>query len=492
MHVFLYVCTSISEKMDWAVLLNQMVGFVFDMLLPITIIGAIIIIILDNRNPVKSLAWILVLVFLPIVGLILYYFFGRDTRRIRIINKKTYGRMLEKPMAEYLAQQETFLPHNYSRLISLFRNNTQALPFDGNDVEIYTSGNQMLDSLMQQLEQATKHIHLQFYIFEDDSVGQQVKEMLMRKARQGVEVRVLYDDVGCWHVSRKFFQEMEEAGVQVHAFLEVRFPRFASGMNYRNHRKVVVIDGEVGYIGGMNLADRYVNGVPWGIWRDTHVKITGKAVHGLQTIFLLDWYFVSGTLLTDGRYFPSLDDCGDSLIQIVAGSPVGPWREIMQGLTMSIALAKNYFYIQTPYFMPTESVRMALTTAAVSGVDVRLMIPRRADSWLVNKASRSYLRDMLQAGVKVYFYEKGFLHSKLLVSDDMLSSIGSANIDFRSFEHNLEANAFIYDEATATKLRELFLADQRDCTQLSLKSWKKRPWYNKFSESVVRLLSPLL
>ena len=478
--------------MDWTALINQVPGIVFELLLSVTIIGAIIIIILDNRNPVKSLAWILVLVFLPLVGLLLYYFFGRDTRRIRIINKKTYGRMLQKPMAEYLAQQETFLPHNYGRLISLFRNNSKALPFDGNSVAIYTTGKEMLDSLLHQLERATKHIHLQFYIFEDDPVGRQVKEVLMRKAKQGVEVRVLYDDVGCLHVPNDFFQEMRDAGVEVSEFLEVRFPRFASGVNYRNHRKIVVIDGSVGFIGGMNLANRYVNGVEWGVWRDTHIMIQGKAIHGLQTTFLLDWYFVTGTLLTDGRYFPTQEVCGDSLIQVVASSPVGPWREIMQGLTTSIALAKRYFYIQTPYFMPTESVRMALTTAAVSGVDVRLMIPRKADSWLVSKASYSYIRDMLQAGVKVYFYEKGFLHSKLWVSDDMLSSVGSTNIDFRSFEHNFEANAFIYDEETARRMCEIFLTDQHECTQITLKQWKKRPWYSKFVESVVRLLSPLL
>lgn len=478
--------------MDWAALFNQVASTAFDWLLLVTIIGAIIIIILDNRNPVKSLAWILVLVFLPFVGLFLYYFFGRDTRRIRIINKKTYGRMLEKPMAEYLAQQETFLPQNYSRLISLFKNNTHAFPFDGNCVEIFTTGEQMLDSLLSQLKQATKHIHLQFYIFEDDSIGRQVKEVLIQKAREGVEVRVLYDDVGCLHVSNDFYDEMRDAGVEVRAFLEVRFPRFASGVNYRNHRKIVVIDGSVGYIGGMNLADRYVYGVSWGVWRDTHILIRGKAIHGLQTIFLLDWYFVNGTLLTDVNYFPTQENVGGSLIQIVAGSPIGPWRGIMQGVVMSIALARRYLYIQTPYFMPTESVRMAMTTAAVSGVDVRLMIPRRADSWLVNMASRSYLRDMLQAGVKVYFYEKGFLHAKLLVSDDMLSSVGSANIDFRSFEHNFEANAFIYDEETTRKLRDIFLIDQKDCVQITLKTWKKRPWYNKFSESLVRLLSPLL
>lgn len=249
---------------------------------------------------------------------------------------------------------------------------------------------------------------------------------------------------------------MREAGIEVRSFLKVRFPLFTSKVNYRNHRKIVVIDGRVGFVGGMNLAERYMRGVAWGIWRDTHLLLEGKAVHGLQTAFLLDWYFVDRTLITSARYFPKIDCVGSALAQIVTSEPVGPWREIMQGLCMALMGARKYFYMQTPYFLPTESVLVAMRTAALAGVDVRLMIPMRADSRLTHLASCSYLADVLQAGVKVYFYKKGFLHSKLMVSDDELSTVGSTNIDFRSFEHNFEVNAFVYDVETALQMREIF------------------------------------
>lgn len=316
---------------------------------------------------------------------------------------------------------------------------------------------------------------MEFYIFEDDAIGRLVRDVLMEKARAGVEVRVIYDDVGCWHVPHRFFEEMREAGIEVRSFLKVRFPLFTSKVNYRNHRKIVVIDGRIGFVGGMNLAERYMRGFSWGIWRDTHLLLEGKAVHGLQTAFLLDWYFVDRTLITSARYFPKIENCGTSLAQIVTSEPVGPWKDIMQGLVMSISAAKKYFYIQTPYFLPTEAVLVAMQTAALSGIDVRLMLPMRADNRLTHLGSCSYLADVLYSGVKVYFYKKGFLHSKLMVSDDELSTVGSTNVDFRSFEHNFEVNAFIYDTETALQMREIFLQDQRDCVQVFLKNWVKRP-----------------
>ncbi|MCR6508059.1 MULTISPECIES: cardiolipin synthase [Bacteroides] len=478
--------------LDWNFIASQIAAIAFDVVYFGAIIGTIVVIILDNRNPVKTMAWILILMFLPIVGLVFYFFFGRSQRRVRMIGKKSYSRLLKKPMAEYLAQNSCVLPINYSRLISLFRNINQAFPFDGNRVEAYTLGLFMLQSLLRELGKATKHIHMEFYIFEDDAIGRLVRDVLMEKARAGVEVRVIYDDVGCWHVPNSFFEEMREAGIEVRSFLKVRFPLFTSKVNYRNHRKIVVIDGRVGFVGGMNLAERYMRGFSWGIWRDTHLLLEGKAVHGLQTAFLLDWYFVDRTLITSTRYFPRIENCGTSLAQIVTSEPVGPWKDIMQGLVMSISSAKKYFYIQTPYFLPTEAVLVAMQTAALSGVDVRLMLPMRADNRLTHLGSCSYLADVLYSGVKVYFYKKGFLHSKLMVSDDELSTVGSTNVDFRSFEHNFEVNAFIYDTETALQMREIFLQDQRDCVQVFLKNWVKRPWYCKAAESVVRLMAPLL
>lgn len=479
--------------MDWNLLIEQLATIAFDIVLWAIIIGTILVIVMDNRNPVKTMAWILVLIFVPVAGLVLYIFFGRSQRHERIIGKKVYGHLLKKPMAEYLSQSSEGMPHEDARLIALFRNVNQSLPFEGNSVETYTSGTTFLQALLRELQQASQHIHLESYIFEDDGVGRLVRDVLMEKSRAGVEVRVIYDDVGCWHVPNRFFEEMREAGIDVRSFLKVRFPHFTNKVNYRNHRKIIVIDGRTGFIGGMNLAERYIRGFAWGIWRDTHLLLKGKSVHGLQTTFLLDWYFVDRTLMSSAKYFPKLDESqGPSLVQIVTSEPVGPWREIMQGLVMALAYAKKYFYIQTPYFLPTEQILTALQTAALSGVDVRLMLPARADNRLTHLASCSYLADVLQAGVKIYLYQKGFLHSKLMVSDDHLSTVGSTNVDFRSFEHNFEVNAFIYDMETALQMREIFLQDQRDCQQISLKTWEKRPRRQKAAESVVRLLSPLL
>lgn len=477
---------------DWNYIAGMIAKAAFDIVYFGAIIGTIVVVILDNRNPVKTMAWILVLMFLPVVGLVSYFFFGRSHRREKLIGKKSYDRLLKKPMAEYLAQNFCAAPRQYGRLIQLFRHTNQAFPFEGNRVDIYTRGYTFLPSLIRELQKATQHIHMEFYIFEDDAVGRLVRDVLIEKARQGVEVRVIYDDVGCWHVPHPFFEEMRNAGIEARSFLKVRFPAFTSKVNYRNHRKIVVIDGRVGFIGGMNLAQRYMRGFSWGIWRDTHILLEGKAVHGLQTAFLLDWYFVDRTLITASRYFPKIDAYGNSLVQIVTSEPIGPWKEIMQGLTLAISVAKKYFYMQTPYFLPTEQILAAMQTAALSGVDVRLMLPERADNRVTHLGSRSYLADVLQAGVKVYFYKKGFLHSKLMVSDDLLSTVGSTNLDFRSFEHNFEVNAFMYDMETALQMKEIFLQDQRDSTLVSLKNWVKRPWWQKALESVVRLLAPLL
>ncbi len=477
---------------DWNFILSQIATVAFDIIYFGAIIGTIVIVILDNRNPVKTMAWILVLMFLPIVGLVFYFFFGRSQRREKIIERKMYDRLLKKPMAEYLAQDASLLPDKYLRLIQFFQHTNQAFPFEGNRVEVYTEGLSKLQALLRELEKARQHIHMEYYIFEDDAIGRLVRDVLIEKARQGVEVRVLYDDVGCWHVPHRFYEEMRDVGIEVKSFLKVRFPLFTSKVNYRNHRKIVVIDGRVGFIGGMNLAERYMRGFSWGIWRDTHILLEGKAVHGLQTTFLLDWYFVDRTLITASRYFPKMDVCGSSLVQIVTSEPIGPWKEIMQGLTMAISGARRYFYMQTPYFLPTEQILAAMQTAALSGVDVRLMLPEKADNRITHLGSHSYLSDVLRAGVKVYFYKKGFLHSKLMVSDDMLSTVGSTNVDFRSFEHNFEVNAFMYDMETALQMKEIFLQDQRQSTQIFLKNWMKRSWRQKTLESVVRLLAPLL
>jgi cardiolipin synthase len=277
--------------------------------------------------------------------------------------------------------------------------------------------------------------------------------------------------------------------------MPVRFPTLTRRVNYRNHRKVIVIDGQVGYIGGMNIADRYVHGIGDQEWRDTMLRIVGGAVYGLQRTFLIDWYFVSRTLITDSDYYPpvKLQQPNDCVAQVVTSSPAADFPNIMQGYVRIIMEAKNYVYIQTPYFMPNEPVLFALKTAALGGVDVRIMVPERCDAFFVEWASRSYLREVVEAGVKVYLYRAGFLHSKTLICDDSIVACGSTNVDFRSFENNFEANIFIYNEVEALRHKNIFLDDQRH--SISLRRIKKRmrpPFLIHFWESVVRLFSPLM
>lgn len=456
------------------------------------ILFTIVIVLLDNRNPVKTMAWILVLVFLPVVGLAFYFFFGRNTRKERLISKKGFSRLSKRPMAEYQAQEALGDFTGRNQLIPFFHRVSNALPFEGNDVQVFTDGYSMYQELFRRIAKAKHHIHLEFYIFENDAVGRLLRDLLIDKAREGVSVRLLYDDVGCWDVNPMFYDEMLCEGIEVRSFLKVRFPQFTSKVNYRNHRKLAIIDGKVGFIGGMNIALRYLKGVPWGVWRDTHICLKGKAVYGIQTAFLTDWFAVDRTLLTSAQYFPKMDTVGTSVAQIVTSDPVGEWHDIMLGLVKAISCAQRYIYVETPYFLPTEQVMAAFQTAALSGVDVRLMISKKADAFITHKGTMSYLDELMKSGVKVYFYRAGFLHSKLWVADDEWASVGSTNLDFRSFEHNFEANAFFYDEKTVCAMKEIFLEDMKKCMTLSQKIWDKRSFKNKIVESVVRLLAPLL
>ena len=474
-------------------LFESVFSAIVSLLFLLAVVATIVVIVMDNRNPYKTLAWVLVLVFLPVVGLALYYFFGQDTRREKLISKKGFKRLTKYPMMEF-QMQESFKvsEEKQHQLIRFFQRVNLALPFEGNSMKIFQDGSSMLQALLATINSAKHHIHVEFYIFEDDAVGCLVKDALIEKAREGVEIRVLYDDVGCWKVPHRFYDEMREVGIEVRGFLKVRFPRFTSKVNYRNHRKLVVVDGRIGFVGGMNLAERYLKGVPWGIWKDIMMQVEGKAVYGLQMAFLTDWYATDHSLITSSSYFPQMEDKGTSLMQVVTSDPVGEWKDIMQGLLIAITSAQKYVYIQSPYLLPTEPILLALKTAAAAGVDVRIMIPEKSDSRMVHWGTMSYLQELMEAGIKIYMYQKGFLHSKLIVCDDCLSSVGSTNMDFRSFEHNFEINAFMYDKTSALMLKDIFLSDQKDAKLLHLKEWRMRPWSQKVKESVIRLFAPLL
>ena len=458
-------------------------------------IPAIIRVLLDNRQPAKTMAWILVLAFMPFVGIIFYIFFGQNTRKERHISDRSMDQLTKRSMLEFVEQENLHLPANNKPLMNLFTNQNWAFPFKDNRVDIFTDGYEFICSLLYNIGKAQHHIHLDTYIFEDDALGYLVADALIDKAEQGVEIRVIYDDVGCWKVKDAFFERMRDTGIDVHAFMPVRFPAFTSKVNYRNHRKLCVIDGKVGFIGGMNIAKRYVKGTGKQPWRDTHLRIQGGGVYALQRAFLIDWYFVDRTLITNRVYYPPVDIHinNSCLVQVVTSSPIAPWPDIMQGYVRILLQAQKYVYMETPYFLPTEPGVFAMRTAALAGVDIRLMIPRKADAKLVEWASRSYVMEAIEAGVKVYLYMGGFNHSKLLVSDDNLCTVGSTNIDFRSFENNFEANAFFYDEEMAQRIKAIYLKDESQSILVDDVSYfVKRPFMKRLFESIVRLLSPLL
>ena len=490
---FSYLYRLLKKAMFTDVHIQIFIGLAILVLYAISVLSLVLVVLLENRNPLKTIPWVIVLLFLPGVGLIVYFVFGQDNRRQRIISRRTYKRIMKPLQSDVVKQDKCVVPSSYQPLVNLLNRNKRNPLLYGSEITCYTHGTEKFEALLHEINLAKHHIHLQYYIFADDEIGRKVKNALMAKAKAGIEVRVLYDDVGNWNVKQRFFREMQQAGIEVYSFLKVAFPVFSSKVNYRNHRKVVVIDGTTGFMGGMNIADRYVKGTSWGTWRDTHFKVVGKGVHGLQSAFLIDWYVASKLLVKGKVYYPDEKIFGDNIMQFITSGPVGQWRAYLQAITFCITNAKKYVYIQTPYFLPTDGLNQALQTVALGGVDVRLMLPERSDTRTANMATHSFLDDMVKAGVKVYFYKPGFLHAKLLVIDDELTGVGSANFDFRSFEHNFEINAFVYQQSFAKQMKKIFVEDMNShCEQLTPAQWLKRPIPKRLAESFMRLFSPLL
>lgn len=463
----------------------------------IIVIGTMVTVLLDRRQPSKTMAWMLVLIFLPVVGILLYIFFGQNTRKERFISQQSLDQLTKRSMLEFMEQRDLTLPEKHRSLINLFTNQSGSLPFKDSQTAIYTEGYDFFLALLAAIGKATHHIHITTYIIEDDPLGRLVADALIDKAQAGVEVRLIYDDVGCWKVKNRFFERLREGGVEVRSFMPVRFPAFTSKVNYRNHRKICVVDGTVGFIGGMNIALRYVKGTGQMPWRDTMIKVSGGAVYALQRAFLVDWYFVDRTLLSDRKYYPSAlreeFSANNCLAQVVTSGPVTPYPEIMQGFVRVILGARRYLFLETPYFLPNDSVLFALKTAALAGVDVRVLCPLYSDARFVEWASRSYLREIQEAGVQVSLYKPGFLHSKLMVCDDAITTCGSTNLDFRSFENNFEANIFFYDEGMALRAKKVFLDDEKQSVLLKdIPGRINSSFFVRLWESVTRMLSPLL
>lgn len=474
------------------------------MLIVLYIIITVIVIfyiIIDKRDPVKSISWIVVICSIPIVGLLLYFTFGKNLRRRRKLTlkeasmKSQLGRIANKQMAEVENLYFDIFPNvmrNRNIITLLLNNNLSPVTLD-NDITILNDALQTLESIKRELSKAKKFIHIEYYIFEKGDMYDSIVKILKKKREEGVEVRIIFDDVGSWGLKKKHIRELRRWGIKVESFMPVIFPRFTSRVNHRNHRKIIVIDGIVGFTGGINIADRYLYGSDkLGSWRDTHMKIEGGAVLSLESIFIADWCFCSKEKLESINYMSTCEFQGSSVVQIASSGPDSDWASIMQAFFLAITSASDHIYISTPYFIPNSAILTALKVASMSGVNVVVLIPERTDGKLTYWATRSYISELLYANVKIYQYQGGFNHSKIMMVDSSFSTIGTVNMDIRSFEGNFEVTAMIYDREKSIELENTFINDLTQSKLITLDEWDKNSKINIFYEGAARLLSPLL
>lgn len=455
-------------------------------------------IFLENRNPYKVISWLLVLTAFPVVGFFLYLAFGRSFRKRKLsLSKSMFSTDMLTKRTNKQSENQDFIHQSQNslvgrRLTKLLLNNSKSPYFMHNDVEIYAEGHAFFSELIKDIYQAKHHIHMEYFIIRNDFIGNEIKEALIAQAKKGLEVRLIYDSVGCWRLGKAYINALKNAGVQCYAFLPMIVPFLGRELNYRNHRKITVIDGHIGYVGGMNIGDEYMGKHPsLGYWRDSQARISGDAVLGLQYHFLADWTFVSKQLLPSHEYIQPGTSKTESMVQILASGPDSDWETMLQAYFTMVSTAEERIWITTPYLVPEESIMEALKTAALSGVDVRILIPSQPDHFLVYWATRANLEQLLKAGVKIHLYERGFVHSKILLIDHVVASVGTANLDIRSLEINFEINAFLYDQKHVERLANDFLTDLSFARSLDLETHMTRPRWQKVLEALGRVVSPL-
>jgi len=465
-------------------------------------------IIYDTRSTTKTLAYLLFAVFVPVAGMIFYFFFGINYRHRKMYSKKLYENddIANKFRQDLLQYSEQTLKENGAAILSnkelafMVLNDSMSPLTAKNTLKLLINGEQKFPEVLAAIQSARHHIHIEYYIYEDDEIGNAIADALIEKAKAGVTVRFIYDDFGSRDIRKKLVPRLRTNGVLTYPFLKVHFILFANRLNYRNHRKIVVIDGITAFVGGINISDRYINGVQNQqklYWRDTHLRIDGPGAQYLQYLFICDWNFCSSDVLHPNKYFfpkPSGHKNGEAnkVVQIAASGPDSESPTILFSILQAINLASKEILITSPYFIPGESLLDALTIASLSGISVKLLVPGVSDSILVNSAARSYYKDLLKAGVEIYQYQKGFVHAKTMVTDQKIAMIGTANMDFRSFDLNFEVNAIVYDKEIACQLTEVFYADIKEARKIDPILWDARPMYKQLLEKAARLLSPLL
>ena len=466
---------------------------------------AIFTVFRERRDIAATWAWLLVLTLIPVIGFIIYAFLGRKPTHKRLNRIKSQTRLKLKEAVERQKKQFSNMPKPkysitqvYRRTIMLFQSIDESFLSRHNHVDVFTDGNQLFDKMFNDIADAKKSIHIEFYTIYNDQIGNQLRTLLEQKAAEGVEVRVLYDSWGSMGVKPSFYANLRELGGYATPFLMTRSNIFDFRINYRDHRKIVVIDGKIGYVGGFNVGDQYLGRLPkFGPWRDTHLRVIGGAVYGMQRRFIGDWNASvkkkESLIAHYHPYFPEIKaPNGNTAMQTVASGPEGELEKIKMGYLRLINAAQDHIWIQTPYLIPDDSILDALRVAAHSGIDVRIMIPCKPDHPFVYRATQFYAKTLAAEGVTIYTYQRGFLHAKAMMIDGRMASVGSANMDFRSFKLNFEINAFIYDLQLTDQLEQIFVNDIRDSRVMTKERFEAQPRWLKFKQYFSRLLSPIL
>lgn len=470
--------------------------FLVPIFLAILIITGIIILL--NKNSYLTLLWLPIIILFPVLGFIIYLLLGAELKKKGLFNpefseRDHYLKSTQSGELEFKEELLSFRTESDEQ-IGVYFENFPCLLTVNNRVDVLADGVETFAKIENVLKEANDHIHLESYIIKNDYLGSKIKDILLRKAGEGVKVRVIYDWFGSLKLGKKYIRELKTGGVEVYPFLLVKryFPFLHGALNYRNHRKIIVVDGRVGFLGGLNIGDEYIDANEYRYWRDTHLKIEGEAVSELQGIFFKDWHLVSGETLIGFEFFPKTNQVGSDPVQIITNDPDTAWREILQTYFAVLTSAQKYIYIATPYLIPDNATLTALKIAALKGVDVRIVIPGKPDKKIVYYATLSYAEELAETGVKIYCYQKGFIHTKTLVVDDRVCSVGTANFDCRSFYYNYEVNALIFAPEIIAKINDHFAKDLLNSRLLDLEKFKARPFRQKWLESAVRLFSPYL
>lgn len=470
---------------------------VISLLYIINIFCALSLIFIERKDPTTTWAWLLILLVLPGIGFIAYLILGQNLYRQKIFKeKKAVDEKKAKDLRDKFSEGNDIyrIREEYVDLIKMNYNHSGALYTVGNSVKTYIRGEDKFKDLLKDISQAKNFIHIEYYIFRRDGLGNSILEELHKKVNEGVEVRLLIDAMGSSDIRTKDIKYIESLGIEFAIFFPGILPYVNIRLNYRNHRKIVVIDGEIGYVGGFNVGDEYINkGEQFDFWRDTHIKVRGEAVNELNKRFILDWDYASEkNLINNDKYFPKPKQYGNVGIQIVSSGPDHKEEYIKNAYMKIINSAKKSVYLQTPYLVPDEPMMEALKIAALSGVDVRIMVPGSPDHFFMEWMLSANIGELIEFGVKIYRYQKGFIHAKTIVADGSVCSIGTANMDIRSFRLNFEINAVIYDEEFSKAQEEIFFKDQEDCKLVIKEEYENRGRTMKIKEAMIRLVSPIL